>query len=260
MRITAISTGTLKLKPVFLEGSPNHGGSLGLMLAIARDPGFTQSLPMWSWIVETDDERILIDAGAAPGAGGGPTRTKFEVAPDQSLVHELARQGLTPTEFDRVFLTHMHGDHVGGIGAFHPRRVWVSRAEWAPVSRFPGSLMRPLTAPVPRRFAPTVFDFTGPPMYGFPASLPLTKDGSIVALPTPGHSPGHTSYLVRRADADVLLAGDVTYDLPALHEPRDQGFVADVEKHHETLPRVAALVKSGVRYLPSHDPEAPARL
>ena len=260
MRITAISTGTLKLKPVFLEGSPNHGGTLGLILAIARDRGFTPSLPMWSWIVETNDERILIDAGAAPGAGGGPTRTKFEVAPHQSLVHELARQGLMPTEFDRVFLTHLHGDHVGGLGAFNARRVWVSRAEWEPVSRFPGSLTRRLTAPVPRGFAPTVFDFTGPAMHGFPASLPVTRDGSIVALPTPGHSPGHTSYLVRRPEGDVLLAGDVTYDLPALHAQRDQGFVADVKRHHETLPRVAALVQSGVGYLPSHDPAAPDRL
>src|SRR4051812_987060 len=257
MRIIAISTGTLKLKPTFLEGSPRHGGTLGLILALTRDPAFTPSLPMWSWIVETSDERILIDAGAAPGAGGGPTRTRFEIAPNQTLVDELARHRLEPKDFDRVFLTHMHGDHVGGLGSFDSRRVWVSRAEWAPVSRFPGSLMRPLTAPVPRGFAPTVFDFTGPAMHGFPASFPVTRDGSIVALPTPGHSPGHTSYLVRRPEGDVLLAGDVTYDLPALHEQRDQGFVADVERHHETLPRVAALVQSGVRYLPSHDPEAP---
>jgi N-acyl homoserine lactone hydrolase len=260
MRITAISTGTLKLKPVFLEGSPNHGGPLGLILALARDRGFTSSLPMWSWIVETDHERILIDAGAAPGAGGGPTRTKFEVAPNQTLVDELARQRLAPTDFDRVFLTHLHGDHVGGIGAFDARRVWVPRAEWEPVSRFPGSLMRPLTAPVPRGFNPTVFDFNGPAVHGFPGSFAVTKDESIIALPTPGHSHGHTSYLVRRPEGDVLLAGDVTYDLPALREQRDQGFVADVERHHQTLPRVAALVQSGVGYLPSHDPVAPTRL
>jgi N-acyl homoserine lactone hydrolase len=260
MRITAISTGTLRLKPVFLEGSPNHGGPLGLILSLARDPGFTPSLPMWSWIVETDHERILIDAGVAPGAGGGPTRTKFEVAPDQSLVDELARQRLEPKDFDRVFLTHMHGDHVGGLAAFDSQRVWVSRAEWEPVSRFPGSLMRPLVAPVPRRFTPRIFDFKGPAMLGFQGSFAVTKDESIIALPTPGHSHGHTSYLVRRPEGDVLVAGDVTYDLPALVEQRDQGFVADVKRHHETLPRVAELVRSGVGYLPSHDPAAPTRL
>lgn len=88
----------------------------------------------------------------------------------------------------------------------------------------------------------------------------MTPDGSIVALPTPGHSPGHTSFLVRRTEGDVLLAGDVTYDLPALHDQREQGFISEVEEHRRTLPRVLSLVRTGVAYLPSHDPESPARL
>jgi glyoxylase-like metal-dependent hydrolase (beta-lactamase superfamily II) len=88
----------------------------------------------------------------------------------------------------------------------------------------------------------------------------VTSDGSIVALPTPGHSPGHTSFLVRRPEGDVLLAGDVTYDLPALQDRREQGFIAKVEEHRQTLSRVLSLVQGGVGYLPSHDPESPARL
>jgi len=68
--------------------------------------------------------------------------------------------------------------------------------------------MRPLVAPVEPEFQPQLFDFDGPPMLGFPASRAVTADGSIVALPTPGHSPGHTSYLVRRREGDALLAGD----------------------------------------------------
>jgi hypothetical protein len=65
---------------------------------------------------------------------------------------------------------------------------------------------------------------------------------------------------VRRSEGDVLLAGDVTYDLPALHAQREQGFIAQVEEHRRTLPRVLALVRTGVDYLPSHDAESPARL
>jgi glyoxylase-like metal-dependent hydrolase (beta-lactamase superfamily II) len=188
------------------------------------------------------------------------TQTRFDIPPDQALAHHLARRGLKPRDFDRVFLTHLHGDHIGGIAEFDPQRVWVAKSEWAPVAHFPGSLMRFLTAPVPRGFVPKLFDFDGPAMLGFPGSWPVTRDGSIVALPTPGHSPGHTSFLVRRPEGDVLLAGDVTYDLPALESQRDQGFIADVERHHDTLPRVLSLIKTGVAYLPSHDPNAPARL
>ena len=260
MKIIGISTGTLQLKPTFLEGSPAHGGSLGLIRSIRRDAGFTRPLPMWSWIVETASERILIDAGGRPGIGGGVTRTRFNITAEQALESELARLSLKPGDFDRVFLTHLHGDHVGGLAAFDARRVWVAKPEWEPVARFPGRLMRFMTAPVPRGFVPRLFDFDGPSLLGFPGSWPVTSDGSVVALPTPGHSPGHTSYLVQRADGDVLLAGDVTYDLPALEAQRDQGFIANVERHHDTLNRVQSLVCTGVAYLPSHDPAAPGRL
>jgi glyoxylase-like metal-dependent hydrolase (beta-lactamase superfamily II) len=260
MKITALSTGTLRLKLTFLEGSPAHGGTIGLIRDLRRDAAWTPPLPMWAWIIETGTERILIDTGARPGAGGGPTRTRFEIAPDQGLVPELARRGLAPGDFDRVLLTHLHGDHVGGLAAFDQRRVWVARSEWAPVARFPGRLLRFLTAPVPRGFVPNLFDFDGRPVDGFPGSWRVTADGSIVALPTPGHSPGHTSFLVRRREGDVLLAGDVTYDLPALLAQREQGFIAEVEAHRRTLPRVLSLVQTGVAYLPSHDPESPERL
>jgi glyoxylase-like metal-dependent hydrolase (beta-lactamase superfamily II) len=215
---------------------------------------------MWAWIVETGTERILIDAGARPGAGGGVTRTTFQISSEQSLDRELARRGLKPADFDRVVLTHLHGDHVGGLAAFDAERIWVARSEWTPVARFPGRLLRPLVAPVHRGFAPQVFDFDGPPFCEFPGSWRVTRDGSVLALPTPGHSVGHTSFLVRRPEGDVLLAGDVTYDLPALEEARDQGFIADVEQHHVTLRRVLSLVKTGVGYLPSHDPRSPLRL
>ncbi|HEY4671446.1 MAG TPA: N-acyl homoserine lactonase family protein [Gemmatimonadaceae bacterium] len=260
IRITALSTGTLRLKPTFLEGSPAHGGPLGLIRSLWRDPRFTAPLPMWSWIIETGNERILVDAGARPGATGGVTRTSFDISPEQTLSEELARAGFEPGDFDRLLLTHLHGDHVGGLDLFDPRRVFVSKAEWDPVAHFPGSLLRFMTAPVSRGFTPRVFEFTGSPMLGFAASWPVTSDGSIVALPTPGHSPGHTSYLVRREGGAVLLAGDVTYDLPALEAQRDQGFIAKVDEHHDTLGRVLSLVRNGVAYLPSHDPESPARL
>ena len=260
IKITPLSTGTLQLKPTFLEGSPAYGGPLGLIRALWRDPDFTGPLPMWSWIIETPNELLLIDCGGRTDTTGGVTRTRFRIAPDQALVPGLARLGYSPGDFHRVLLTHLHGDHVGGLAEFDERRVWVAKPEWEPVAHFPGKLMRRMTAPVPRGFWPRVFEFNGPPMLGFSGSWPVTADGSVVALPTPGHSPGHTSYLVRTGTRDVLIAGDVTYTARALEMQRDQGFIADVDKHHDTLRRVVKLVATGVAYLPSHDPDSPNRL
>jgi glyoxylase-like metal-dependent hydrolase (beta-lactamase superfamily II) len=261
IKITPLSTGSLQLKPTFLEGSPAHGGPLGLIRAIWTDRGFyTPPLPMWSWIVETPNELILIDCGGRPDTTGGVTKTRFHITPLQALEPTLARLGYAPGDFDRVLLTHLHGDHVGGLAAFSAQRVWVAKPEWDPVAHFPRSLMRRMTAPVYRGFVPKLLEFNGPPMLGFPGSWPVTVDGSVVALPTPGHSPGHTSYLVRTGTRDVLIAGDVTYTRRALEMQLYQGFIADVGKHRDTLRRVGSLITTGVAYLPSHDPDSPNRL
>ncbi|WP_194922274.1 MBL fold metallo-hydrolase [Catenulispora rubra] len=53
-------------------------------------------------------------------------------------------------------------------------------------------------------------EFTGPPIGGFSGSADVFGDGSVIALPTPGHSPGSTSVLV---DRRFLLTGDAMYTI-----------------------------------------------
>ena len=45
----------------------------------------------------------------------------------------------------------------------------------------------------------------------FPGSYDVAGDGSLLVVATPGHTPGHASLLVRRAEGDVLLAGDLAH-------------------------------------------------
>ena len=44
----------------------------------------------------------------------------------------------------------------------------------------------------------------------------MTDDGSIVAVPTPGHSAGHLAYVIKDSDIRYVIAGDVTFDLGTL--------------------------------------------
>jgi N-acyl homoserine lactone hydrolase len=56
-------------------------------------------------------------------------------------------------------------------------------------------------------------EFTGPAIGGFDSSADLFGDGSVVALPTPGHSPGSTSVLLRTGRLDMLVTGDAMYTI-----------------------------------------------
>ena len=80
MRVLGLTTGSLNLRSVFLEGSPLHGGSLGLIRALRRDPVTRGPFPMWVWIVETSDELVLIRTGSRSDQDGGLTRTRFAVS------------------------------------------------------------------------------------------------------------------------------------------------------------------------------------
>jgi glyoxylase-like metal-dependent hydrolase (beta-lactamase superfamily II) len=49
-----------------------------------------------------------------------------------------------------------------------------------------------------------------PPAGPFGRTLPLTADGTIFAVPTPGHMPGHMSLVVRAPEVTYFLAADAT--------------------------------------------------
>src|SRR5262249_16951544 len=90
----------------------------------------------------------------------------------------------------------------------------------------------------------------------------LFGDGSLVILPTPGHTPGSMSMLVRRSNqAPLLLVGDLTYDIHAFDRGVHSG-VGSRRRLRQTRDRVLALpsVNPGMQILAAHDPAAAALL
>jgi glyoxylase-like metal-dependent hydrolase (beta-lactamase superfamily II) len=80
-------------------------------------------------------------------------------------------------------------------------------------------------------------------------------DGSVVCVPTFGHTPGHQSLRVRLPGGDVVLAADACYlrrTLEALHLPAR---VHDRDAALEALRRLQALRGAGARIFFGHDPE-----
>jgi glyoxylase-like metal-dependent hydrolase (beta-lactamase superfamily II) len=101
-----------------------------------------------------------------------------------------------------------------------------------------------------------------PDVAPFTESLDVLGDGSLVLLPTPGHTGGSMSLLVRRGTrSPLLLVGDLTYGADIL----EGGQVPGVGSHRqlrETSEKVLALKERipDLVVLPAHDPTAAERL
>ena len=101
-----------------------------------------------------------------------------------------------------------------------------------------------------------------PSLSPFTESYDLMGDGSLVLLPTPGHTYGAMSLLVRRGPkSPLLLVGDLTYGTDIL-ERGDVPGVGVRRQLQESSKRVMALRKSmpDLVVLPAHDPTAAQRL
>jgi glyoxylase-like metal-dependent hydrolase (beta-lactamase superfamily II) len=179
VRFTYVVDGAMAFPPAgFFPAVPPEAWVPGLL----DDEGMVP-MSAGGLLVEIGERRVLIDAGFGPVQGRRP-----EGAVNcGSLLDTLAVLGHDPSTIDVVALTHLHADHVGWAGAFE--RHVVGALEWN----------------------------SAPP----PAALDnatLVEDGDEVvpgvrAIVTPGHSPGHTSYLVTSGAVRLLAFGD------AFHHP-----------------------------------------
>ena len=95
----------------------------------------------------------------------------------------------------------------------------------------------------------------------FSARYDLVADGSLVLLPTPGHTEGSMSLLVRRPGTELLLVGDLSYDhaLMARGVVPGIGARAVLERSTNDVLELAERL-GGAAILPAHDPGTAARL
>ncbi|BDG71313.1 MBL fold metallo-hydrolase [Roseomonas fluvialis] len=152
--------------------------------------------------VETPRGLVAIDVGT--GGIGGPTTG--------ALRTNMAAAGLDPERVVLIVHTHFHGDHIGGLtnndgAAVFPRaQVAVPEGEWtfwndAGEESRATDARRPGFANVRRRFAPYLDRLTR-----FAPEAEVAP--GIRAVPSNGHSPGHTSFLIADGTGQALVLGD----------------------------------------------------
>jgi glyoxylase-like metal-dependent hydrolase (beta-lactamase superfamily II) len=257
MRIHALTTGNVRVKHAFLF--PNRGARRQLDLFL---PGpWSDPLPIHCWAIEHEDSLLLVDTGETTSALNVPF-ARFEVTAQQELPAALAGTGLSLDAVSEVVLTHHHGDHVDGlVHARAPARIRDLELQFI-ATPFPRLMRRVLRQPLPAGFSPQPLVLDGAPFGAFSHSRPLTQDGRIVVVPTPGHTPGHVSVIcIDDEGRHVMLAGDATDTLEQLRSRRADAVAPDPKVHVATLDAILAhCAQHATIYLPSHDPESAARL
>ena len=257
MRIHALTTGTVRVKDAFLHARTGPTRQVRLFT-----PGsFSDPLPIHAWLVEHEGQRTLVDTGETARVRDIPF-ARFEVSEQDELPRALEAAGASVADVDQVVLTHLHSDHMDG--AVHvDAPVLVHDAEWSWAHALQSRVFqRLLHQPIPEGVEFHRVPLDDGPFGAFAASRRLTEDGRIVAVATPGHTPGHVSVIcVDDEGRHTLLAGDVTDTLEQLQARRADAVAPKPKVQVATLDRILAHGRDHPTvYLPTHDPESVARL
>jgi len=256
MKIHILQTGTVRVKNSFLFPSSGIRRQLDLFL-----PGeWSEPLPIHCWAIEHDGKLLLLDSGEVASVRNVPF-ARFDITVEQELPGAFAEAGLSVEDVSEVVLTHHHGDHADGLVHVSAQPL-VNEAELEFTEEGLSRLMRRvLRQPLPAGFDPRPLTFDDEPFGAFPRSRALSEDGRIVAVETPGHTPGHLSVIcVDDAGRHVMLAGDVTDTLEQLHARRADAVAPDQQVHVETLETILDhCAEHPTVYLPSHDPDSAKR-
>jgi glyoxylase-like metal-dependent hydrolase (beta-lactamase superfamily II) len=207
----------------------------------------TIRFPVPAYLIETATERILIDTGLNPAAIADPAG--YYERPDVFAMAVLEQEQsvaerVDPDTLTRVVLTHLHWDHVGGLGLIPTSvPVFVQRSEWAGGHD---------DAAVARNFLlPRDYAGDSREVILIDGDFDLLGDGSIELLLTPGHTPGHQSIRI----GDLVLGADVAHFASGLDDHRFPVFADDHAQQGRSAERLRAMRDAGLTVIPGHDPE-----
>ena len=269
-RVSVVSTGTVEIHPEHVGPTRKP---MPLWLFTSRR--WTAPRPINVYVIEHRDGLVLFDTGQDRATvtdpryfPGGPAGVlydrlaRFHIGPDETLSAGLRGLGLDIADVRTAVLSHLHQDHIGGLPELTHATVVIAREEWRtlrrPLPNVRGFLRSHIELPGLRWRQVEPEPITDPELGPFTAGHDLFGDGSLVLLPTPGHTPGSMSMLVRRAGRPpLLMVGDVTYDVDLLSAGEVPG-VGGRGQNRQTVARVNALRlrHPGLVVLAAHDPAA----
>ena len=189
---------------------------------------------MSTFLVETDGDRILFDTGMG--------------APDSRLLSGLASLGVTPADIKYLYLTHFHGDHIGGMMkgdsiVFPNAEVYASKVEYDAWLKMPSDrnaqVVKTMNAYKDRLH-----------LFEFGETLP----GNVVTMNAEGHTPGHTVYQAGKllVIADLIHGAALQLEHPEICAASDMDKDAAVKsrKHFLRYAKENGLTMAGTHLPP----------
>ena len=169
------------------------------VLAAAGLPTDKLNLSIQPLVVKAAGRVMLFDAGAGDGMGDGAGR----------LLASLAEAGITPESITDVFISHLHGDHVGGLGdgqgnpTFRNATVRMSAPEWETLRNLDDRRAASFGLPNYKQVVMAIGNDIAPFQPGGEV-LP----GMVRAVEVKGHTPGHSAFRIGTGATSLLYIGD----------------------------------------------------
>lgn len=147
---------------------------------------------------------------------------RFEREP--TIAAQLATTGIPQNELTGIVLTHAHWDHVSGLVDLPDVPVFVPQSEldFINSNNAATALAREIGTKNYRTYA-----FDGGHYLGFEHSHDFFGDGSVVAVPAPGHTPGSIFAFINTSDGKhYVLVGDTAWQIEGVDRPAEKPWLA----------------------------------
>jgi N-acyl homoserine lactone hydrolase len=240
LKLHAMTCGWLEMpSPLLLEGVE------GVM-----------AVPLPSFLIEHPKGTVLFDSGLPLGMQGDKDAQRGEVGDVAYQVEPRFKAGeevgarlraadRDPEKIDILINSHLHPDHAGGNAQIPNARLIVQEREW----------LCGCSPDCTEHFMnPAHYDL-GHDKLLVDGEHDVFGDGSIVCIPTYGHTVGHQSLRLKLDGGEVILTADACYLRKTFEDLHLPGLLADRDAMLESLGRLRASRDKGAKLVVGHDPD-----
>jgi len=194
-------------------------GLLSMALFNNRKPDQRVTIPVYASLIEHPKGKMLFDTGWTKRIRenmrkemGIERLTDIPTLPEgQAVDEQLAARGLSAEDMDYIFLSHLHSDHVGGLGSLGgAKRIMVNDVEWAAANDRHNHLVYATKYWQGMDITTYHMEETGIGPVG--RSYDVFGDGTVLMVSLPGHTLGLAGCLIRNHGKKLLLAADCGFN------------------------------------------------